>query len=234
MTTKLGELATAFEERTLKAHQADALEAVRTDYPKYFEALDKHPRLLVGAEVPAAGKEGMEVLQNEADARSWQEASKGLLVQEIQARANKSMESQSDYVNAVHDSIKMFQSNPDLIPGSKTFDVELANQLTTLIKPYEMKLDGKLHGYTIPVQPIIDQLRAKLATDRAAAAESAGGNSTAAPATPPPAAAPGGTAPAAPVEQPQEGVTSKAGAGAEGAEDFSTLFGTLGLPDLRI
>jgi hypothetical protein len=84
-----------------------------------------------------------------------------------------------------------------------------------MAKPYELRVDGKLHGYTIDVQPLIAQLRTQLQSEAKAA---------------PAAAAP--AKPAKPkADAPQAGIRSKAGSGAE-TEDFSTLFGTLGLPDL--
>ena len=59
--------------------------------------------------------------------------------------------------------------------------------------------------------------------------------------TAPEALRPAPAAPAAPAakkvakaEPPQAGIPSKAGNSGDGPEDFSTLFGTLGLPNLRI
>src|SRR5699024_8940204 len=46
---------------------------------------------------------------------------------------------------------------------------ELAKEFTELAKAYESRADGKLIGYTVPVQPIVNQLRSKLAAQRAAA-----------------------------------------------------------------
>lgn len=199
---------------------------VRKEYPKYFEALEQHPRLLVGTEVPALRGEGTETLKDSADAKEWQEAIKSLLMAEVNDRTNKAMEGSSGYLETLHQSIQLFQDNLDLIPGTKGFDVDLANRLTDLLKPYEVRDEEskKLHGYSIPVQPIVTQLRTQLTAERAKA-----------PAAPSPvagAAAPAGGA-AAVAEPPQAGITSKAGNSGE-AEDFSTLFGTLGLPDLRI
>ena len=63
--------------------EAAALAEVQGQYDKYFEALRKHPRQLVGAEVQAVGREGMERLRDAADARDWQEAVKHELAAEI-------------------------------------------------------------------------------------------------------------------------------------------------------
>lgn len=196
---------------------------MKTEHAKYFEVLNKHPRMLVGQEVPAIGREGMEKLKSSEDAREWQDAVKQLLAEEVQSRASVAFDGKRDFLETVHASIDLFKNNHDLIPGTKTFDVELANRFTSIVQPYELRVDGKLQGYTIPVQPIIEKVRAEIVAQRAAAptAPPAAGGAAA-----PPAATPAG-------EPPQAGIAGKAGSGSS-AEDFSTLFGTLGLPDFRI
>ncbi len=132
------------------------------------------------------------------------------------------MEESRDYLETVHASIDLFKNNKDLIPGTKNFDRQLADAFASMAQPYEVRVEGKLQGYSIPVQPIIDSLRKQIASQRQTAAT---------PQTPP-------AAPAPPVEgrqvdPPQAGIQSKASSGAE-PEDFSTLFGTIGLPNLQI
>lgn len=206
---------------------SEALEDLRKDYGKYFEAIQKHPRLLVGTQVPSLKGEGFETLRDSEDAREWQEATKQILVQEVKDRAQRTVEEQLDVTRALHASVELFTRNTDLIPGTKTFDKTLADRFTSLAKDYELRRDGKLIGYTVPVQGMIDQLRTQLVKERAA--------STAAPAAKAPEAkAPEAKTPAAPPEQPQPGILSQAGASGDGPEDFSTLFGTLGLPNIRI
>ena len=192
---------------------------MRTEHPKYFEALEKHPRLLVGTEVPAIGKEGTELLRDSADAREWQEAVRSILVGEIKARAAKQLEESQDYLETIHASVDLFKNNRDLIPGAPGFDRALADAFATMAKPYEVRVDGRLHGYSIPVQPLIDNLRAQAKQTPAPAAQ--------------PAGAPAGPSPAPAVEPPQAAIPTKAGASSE-REDFSTLFGTIGLPNLQI
>jgi hypothetical protein len=201
-----------------------AMADVRKEYEKYFEAVEKHPRLLVGTEVPAIGKEGTETLRDSEDAKEWQEAIKSILAQEVQARAAKSMEDNGDYLDTLHASIELFQNNADLVPGSKQFDVDLANRLVQIIQPYEVRVEGKLHGYTIPVQPIVNQLRTALTEERAKtpAATSPVAGDTA-----------GAAKDAAPADPPQAGIRSKPGSSTE-KEDFSTLWGTLGLPNMQL
>lgn len=209
----------------------------------YFEAIEQHPRLLVGQEVPAIGREGNEVLESTTDAREWQEAVKALLVEEVQDRAERAMEEDEGFLTTMHASIELFQNNTDLIPGTVEFDVDLANRFTELAQPYELRVEDRLQGYSIPVQPIIDQLRQQLVKERAAAAGPPTGGGSGAPAGGPPAAAEA-TAPAAapaapaaqtrpPADPPQAGIPSKAG-NSDQKEDFSALFGTIGLPDLQI
>lgn len=205
--------------------QTAALADVRADHEKYFEAIERHPRMLVGTEVPAIGREGTEMIKDTADAREWQEAVKGLLVEEIRDRASRAMEDDGGNLSTLHQSIELFQKNVDLIPGTKGFDKDLATRFAQMVKPYETRVEGKLHGYSIPVQPIIDSLRAQVKSERAAApvAPVAG------------AAAPKpGARVNRPAEPPQAGIRSKAGAGGSETEDFSTLFGTIGLPNLQI
>lgn len=235
-------MSTALEEATLQIHQKTALEEVQKQFPKYFEAINQHPRMLVGAEVPLPGRDGMETLKSSEDAKDWQEAVKSLLAAEVRDRAGRLVEGDKDMLQTLHASIELFQNNSDLVPGTKQFDKELADQLVKVAKPYELRVEGKLHGYTIPLQPLIEQLRTQLQESRKAApaapaaaptagapaAAAAPAAPAAAPATGAPAPAPGAAAPA-----PQAGLTSKPGTSTEG-EDFDELFATIGLRGLRI
>lgn len=154
---------------------------------------------------------------------------KSILVEEIKSRAQKDLDENKDFLNTLHASVELFTQNSDLVPGTKQFDTELANRFATLAQPYELRVEGKLQGYSIPVQPIIDSIRAQLTAERATKAASS-------PATAAPAAAassPGAGEGVQAGDPPQAGIESKAGNSAE-VEDYSTLFGTLGLPGLRI
>ena len=215
-------MSTKIEENVAKAYQQQAYTTAREEYENYFDALEKHPRLLVGTQVPSIGKEGMETLRDSNDAKEWQEAVRSLLVAEIKAQAESKMEESKDYLETVHASIDLFKNNKDLIPGTKNFDRELADAFAKMMTPYEVRVDGKLQGYSIPVQPIIENLRGQVTERRKV--------------TQPPPAVP--SSPSPPVgrrqaEPPQAGIQSKANSGAE-PEDFSTLFGTIGLPNLQI
>ena len=103
--------------------------------------------------------------------------------------------------------------------------------MTRFAKPYEVRVDGKLTGYSIPIQPLVEQERARLVLERAQKP-----TSQAAPAAP---AAPqvkaGTTAPPPapePQEGPQAGIQSRAGSSSE-QETFDDLFGTIGLSGFR-
>lgn len=230
LTPKLGELSTALEENIAKSYHEETLAEIREEHARYFDELEKHPRLLVGTEVPRIdGKEGMETLRDANDAREWQEAVKSILVEEVRSRTTAKLEENNDYLTTIHQSIELFQNNADLVPGTKEFDVELANKFATFVKDFELRDDDKkLLGYSVPVQPIINQLRTDLAAARAAtkpaegAAAPASSNDT----------KPSAQQTTSPEDAPQAGITSKAGESSEGKDDFSTLFGTIH-PDLR-
>ena len=202
---------------------------MQKDYGSYFDALRQHPRMLVGQEVPALnGKEGeMETLRDPADAREWQEAVKQLLTEEVRDRTASFLEENKGIADTVHSSIELFTANKDMVPGTRQFDRQLADRFAAMAKPYELRVEGKLYGFTIPVQPLIDSLRASLAAERAAAAPAATGAQAA-------AGSPSQGRPATQAEPPQAGIGTKAGSASDDGEDFSTLFGTLGLPNFRI
>lgn len=204
---------------------------MREEYGTYFEALETHPRLLVGREVPSMQGEGMEVLRDSQDAADWQDAVKSVLVAELRARVDRAMDEDSSMLTLLHGSVELFQNNADLVPGTKGFDPELATEFARLAKPYEHRSNGKLVGYNIPVQPLVEQVRTGLVARRAAAAAAA-----AQPPVPPqqPSRAQATQPPTPPPAGPQAGIQSKAGASSDEVSDFSVLFGTLGLPNLRI
>jgi len=213
---------------------------VQQEYGQYFEAIQQAPRLLVGTQVPNLRDDGGTVtLRDSADAKDWQEAVKTILVKEVQDRAGRRSEDVAPMMETLHASVGLFQNNVDLVPGTKQFDKELADRFATYAKAYEHRVDGKLVGYQIPVQPLVDQVRTQLVAERAAKAASA-------PAAPAPTAAATTAAQQRAAEQqrnrvgqfatdaPQAGIQSKAGGGGETGDDFSALFGTIGLPGLVI
>lgn len=150
--------------------EAAALAEVQGQYDKYFEALRKHPRQLVGTEVQAVGREGTERLRDAADAKDWQDAVKHELAAEIASRVEERRAELKPVLDTVHSTIELFQSNPDLIPKSRQFDKELADRFAALAGEYKQVVNDRFIGYTVPMQPIINQLRSQLSAERAAKA----------------------------------------------------------------
>ena len=129
-----------------------------------------------------------------------------------------------------YDAIELFQNNADMVPGTKQFDRDLADEFARMAKPYELGVEGKMSGYTIPVQPLINQIREQLAARRAKAATPPAAVQEATTATG--KAGPASAAKPVPAP-PQAGIQAKAGATSE-AENFDALFGTIGLSGFRI
>lgn len=200
---------------------------MREEYKEYFERITQHPRLLVGQQVQSLTGEGKETLRDAQDAKDWQDAVKHLLAQEVEARTAAKVDELREVFTTVHASIDLFRNNVDLIPGTKQFDPELAREFTTLAKDYELRSGGKLVGYSVPVQPMINQLRAQLAARRAAAATPPAAAAAPSPASQRAAEQPRtpqgqwttsqGSAPAGgAAEGPQAGLMSKAGQASDG------------------
>ena len=118
--------------------------------PKYFDYVQRHPRTLVGEQVPSMTGDGMEVLRDSADAKDWQDAVKEQLALEVRDRAQRRLEDDRGTLDMIHGSIELFQNNPDLVPGTRQFDAQLAADFVRVAKPYEVRTDGKLQGYSIP------------------------------------------------------------------------------------
>ena len=161
-------MSTKLEEASLQARQRVAVSEVQEEYSKYFTALNLHPRRLVGQEVPSSTGDGMETLRTSEDAREWQDAIKDLLSDEIRERAEQISEEDAANQSILHQSIELFQNNADLVPNTSKFDKELADSVAKFAKPYEVRADGKLMGYSIPLQALIDQERQVLKERRAA------------------------------------------------------------------
>lgn len=233
---KWGEVLSGLEERQNRELHAAAVEEIRTEFSGYVDILNSAPSLIVGKEVPdLQNPEKMKQIYDRQDAENYQKDLNQILSKEVQDRAIRAKESVQGSTEALHSSVELFRANPDIIPFTKTFDKELADQFTELTKDYQLRVDGKFLGFTVPVQPLLTQLRQRLTAQRSQAAPSA-------PAAAEPSAQQqrAATQPRtdagtfAPPPGPQAGIVSKAGNSGDGAEDFGTLFGTMGLPDFRI
>lgn len=199
--------------------EASSLAEVREEYKQYFEHITKHPRALVGVEVQSLSGNGKERLRDSNDARDWIEGVKQLLAEEIQARTEAKQGELQGAFATIHGSIDLFRNNADLVPGTKQFDKELADQFAQMASAYEERADGKLIGYNVPVQPIVNQLRSQLAAQRAAKA------APAAPAAQPTQqqqrAAEQPRTPTGQWDGPQAGISSKAGSSGAGQENVA-------------
>jgi hypothetical protein len=213
-----------------------AVEEVKTEYAQYVDAVNAAPRYLVGRRVPRAdGTEGEELLSDAADARDWQEEIKRQLANEVNRRVQLSLDANAGTMEVIHNSIELFRGNPDILPGAKQFDRELADNFAELIAPYAVKSDsGETQGWSIDVKPLLQAARTRLAATRAAAAAaSPAASSPAATAAPTPqqqraAAQPRDEAQRF-TQQPQVGIQSQAGQSGDEGENLDTLFGTLGI-----
>jgi len=210
------------------SHQQIVNEQFMQDMQPQINAIREHPRALIGKEVPSLIDDKTIVLKDSQQAADWQAHLKSILDNEFNARVDASMESARDLQVTLSQSVELFRSNPDLVPGTKQFNKQLADDFATMAKPYELRLDGKLLGYSIEVQPMIGFLRQKLGATTPTPVAGAGAT--------PSAAAPAAS-PAA--DPPQAGIQSRAGnssGGDKDAEDLEALFNTLpGAPgNLRI
>jgi hypothetical protein len=223
------------EQKQLTLHRVAAVEEIKTEFSKYIEAVDQAPRYLVGKTVPKAdGTDGTERLADAQDARDWQEEVKKQLAQEVNRRVQLAQEENRGSMEVLHNTIELFRGNPDILPGAKQFDRELADSFAELIAPYAVKTaEGKVTGWSIDVKPLLASARARLVAQRAAAAPAP---QQAAPAAAPTAqqqraaAQPRNEQQQFTTQQPQAGIPTTAGQSSGDGENLDTLFGTLGLP----
>lgn len=220
-----GGIATGIEERHREELEREAFAEVKKEYSGYFDLLNKHPREAVGDEVPSlTDPNRMETLRDSSDAKDYQEAVKARLTRMVAERARAASDEVRPVMNALHDSVALFQTNPELVPNSKQFDSEIAKQFVAMVKPYELKIEDKIVGYNMNVQPIFEQVKAQVLAARAAAKPTPRQEQ------------------AAQQERNQKGefappqaslVGSAGSAGGEKTEDYSTLLGAFNLGDLK-
>lgn len=230
-----GTWATVTENIETRAREAVELEVVgevQDEFSNYFGALNTHPRALVGQTVPSAkgGDAPDEVLRDSADAKDWQDAIRETLQGLVAERIAQRAEADKGRLGSIHSSIALFQQNPDLLPGSKQFNLELARSFAELAAPYKKIVDDKFVGYSIPVEPLLAAAR-KLTAPPAPAAPAA------------PSAQQQRAAEQArntvgqfstPAEEPQAGIPSSAGSSAPKGDDMSAFWGAFGLPNINI
>ena len=220
-------------ERVEATYRAQARQEVMNDIePRFLEVLKTPSRLLAGEQVPSLKQKGqMETLRDSADAEDYKKTLQYLVDTEIDDLAQAKVNEIKPMMSVVQDSIQMFQSNPDLMPGTKQFDKELADQVAAVGKAYELRVDGKLYGYNVPMQPIINQLRTQLSTARGATGEQSAQAQREAQAR---RAAEQERNEAGQFQGPQGGIQSKSGMTGDSGEDWSTFWNGVGMPGLNV
>ena len=213
------EVADSITDRFYEGHRQAVIQEAREALAPQINALNTHPRLLVGTQVPSLTDDKMITLRDSQDAADWQSALSVLINQEVDARVEARAEESRDLLVTLKQSIELFQKNDDFVPGTKQFDKELVDRFAEIAGQYALRIDGRLTGYSIPVQPIVDSLRKQIQAERRGR----------------PAV---GTVPA-PVQgrprsvaAPQAGIRSKAGASGDSQEanDIEALWNTLDGP----
>lgn len=214
---QINDLGTHFGDNLYRTYQAQALQEAEENYGHYIDSLKMHPMELIGKALPPLTADGDDVVfSTAAEVREWQEAVQTVIRRELEQRISHLAEEDAEVINVVYSSIELFKNNHDLIPNSKGFNRQLADNVARLLKPYELRMDGKLTGYSIDPQGIIDQARGQLSQQPAAPA----------PAKKAPAKK------AAP--RPQAGVRSKAGASGGQEEDYTPMWNALGIDHVPI
>jgi len=138
--------------------------------PQFFDIMRLRPTQMVGMEVPsvrpgAAPEERIKLLDS-AMARQYQEDIGGMIEDQITDVASRQADSLRPMMSVIQDAIQMLDNNPDLIPGTKGFDPELQKRVIEVGKSYEVRANGKMMGYQVKMQPIINVIRNELAKER--------------------------------------------------------------------
>lgn len=226
-----GQLA-ALETRQIEELTSQAVADIRVEFKGYLDRIEAPARSLVGTKVPSLSNPDVEeTLKDSQDAADWQNAVREELAKEVRQRVSRGQDESQQMMAVLTGSINLFQQNHDIIPGTKGFDKELAEKFVELVEPYELRVEDKLVGYNIDVQPFLTKLRAQLVAARAAVKPD---EKAPEPTAQQQRAASQERTPEGQFTQPQAGIQSKAGGGGDNKEDFSTLFGTIGLPDFQI
>ena len=213
-----------FEDSFRRAAIAD----IQADIDPGFIELAQTPAVrLVGREVPNLHGEGNTKLLTSDDAARYQRDLVGLVEAEVRDKIKVMRQDSQPMRTVIAESFLMFENNPDLIPGTKDFDPELAALVVEQLKSYELKTPKGVIGYQdVNVQPLINSIRATLAKGRGASGATAAARQAAARAA----------AAAQPREEdgkfsaPQGGVLSKANmSGGDDSEDFSAFWSASGV-----
>jgi len=199
--------------------------------PKYFEAIQQHPYRLVGQKVPGLTPGAPDItIRDSQEAKDWQEATSQLLKEEADSIVKERQREIAPLMGVIQDSVQLFQNNPDLIPNTKQFNPELAKRVMGIAEAYQYKINGKLIGFQTNLQPIINSIRADLASSQAQGqgaqarqeqqrqqAQGQTRNQT-------------GQFTTDQATGPQAGIPSKSGMSGEEEDDYSVFLNAMGVP----
>ncbi|QGH78689.1 hypothetical protein SEA_YELLOWPANDA_50 [Microbacterium phage YellowPanda] len=201
--------------------------------PEFLEVLQEVPVRLVGSEVPSLARNadpGAKIrLNDSAQAAQYQRDLSALLEREITSRAKQKADDTRPMATVIQESFLLFENNPDLIPGTKGFDRELATRFAEITNDYAVRVNGKVIGYQdINVQPLINSLRADIAKQRGASGATAAQQRAEQQRQ---AAAQQERDEGGKFQAPQGGVLSKAGNQGEAADDYSAFWSGVQMPN---
>lgn len=139
--------------------------------PIFKTVLETDPYLLVGQSLPSlrpdAKPEDKDLMTDSAKAAEYKRALQSLVEAEIKDDVAKREKDVMPMMSVLQESALMFQNNPDLIPNTDKFDQQLAERVARVGKSYELVVNGKVTGYQVNMQPIINELREQLTKERA-------------------------------------------------------------------
>lgn len=237
ISTALGSANEKVSERLETAVLGQVTREVYDSIDKEFhEVMRLSPFEIVGSEVPdlrRGAQEGSKIkLRDSAEAREYQDSLKNIVQRQVDDQKQQKLSELKPMMSMVQGSVMLFQNNPDLVPGSAKFDVELATRFTRMAKAYEQRgPNGKLLGYAVNVQPMINELRSGLNSERGAQGQQRSEQQRQAAANQP-------RTEQGRFDSPQGGIMSKSNAqGGGGAEEeFSTFWSAVGIqnPGLKI
>ena len=161
--------------RMTNAMRAQATEEVRAEIDeKFLNALNMYPLELVGQEVPSlnrnAGPNDKMRILDTAMAKEWQETVEKIIQRDIEDNVKQRSEEIRPMMSIIQESVLLFQNNPDITPGSSSFNHELASRFAKMVAPYEVKMNnGRRIGYAVNVQPLLNDLRESMKANTPAA-----------------------------------------------------------------
>lgn len=174
---------------------------IQEEYGAYLQALQVSPSALVGRTVPGLDSDEDITLASREEADRWQQGVRqelGYIVDGMTKEAQQKMQEQYQPLQHVVD---LFRNNPDLVPGAPGFNKNLADLVAEHAKDYAVtNEEGKITGYKVPLQPLVNALRKVFAQPTTVASKPKQEKT-------------------APAEKPQVGLRSQAGQ-SSGKENF--------------